>query len=325
VKTAFVTGGTGFVGMNLVNELLRQGWSVTCLHRPDSNLKYLGQLPVERRVGDLHDAGSLLAAIPEGVATVFHVAGDTSAWSRFDAAQSATNVAGTRNVVEAALARRARRLVLTSTASAYGRQTRPLSESSPSTAEHSWINYERSKWLSEQEVRRAGAQGLDYVIVQPCAVFGPYDRSVWGNVFKVIRDGKMPALPPGALPINHSGEVARAHVAAAERGRAGENYILNGDREPLARIFREMARVQGIELRAKVLPKLVFKAMGHIAGRVAALTGKAPDMTPEMADLLCRDTAVVTDKAERELGYRRVPLEQCIADSYAWLKAEGEL
>jgi nucleoside-diphosphate-sugar epimerase len=325
VKTAFVTGGTGFVGINLVIELLRQGWSVTCLHRPDSNLQYLGPLPVERRVGDLHDAGSLLAAIPEDVSAVFHVAADTSAWSRLDAAQSATNVAGTRNVVEAALARRARRFVLTSTASAYGRQKAPLSESSPSTAEHSWINYERSKWLSEQEVRSVGARGLDYVIVQPCAVFGPYDRSVWGAVFKVIRDGKMPALPPGALPINHSSEVARAHVAAAERGRAGENYILNGDREPLARIFREMARVQGIELRAKVLPKLVFKTMGHIAGRVAVWTGKAPDMTPEMADLLCRDTAVVTDKAERELGYRRVPLEKCIADSYTWLKAEGEL
>ena len=325
MKTAFVTGGTGFLGINLVNELLRQGWSVTCLHRPDSNLKYLGPLPVERRVGDLHDAGSLLAAIPENVAAVFHVAGDTSAWSRLDAKQSATNITGTRNLVEAARARHARRFILTSTASAYGRQTAPLSETSPSTADRSWINYERSKWLSEQEVRRAGPQGLDYVVVQPCAVFGPYDRSVWGGVFKVIRDGKMPALPPGVLPINHVSEVSRAHVAAAERGRSADNYILNGDHEPLARIFREMARVQGIELRAKVLPRLVFKSMGHVAGRVAAWTGKDPDMTPEMADLLCRNTAVVTDKAERELGYRRVPLEKCIADSYAWLKAEGDL
>jgi nucleoside-diphosphate-sugar epimerase len=325
VKTAFVTGGTGFVGINLVNELVNQGWSVTCLHRSSSDLKYLGRLPVQRRVGDLHDPGSLRAAIPADVDVVFHVAGDTSAWSKLDAAQSATNVLGTRNVIDAARSQRAKRFVLTSTASAYGPQTAPLSEASASTADRSWINYERSKWLSEQEVRKAGASGLDFVIMQPCAVFGPYDTSVWGNVFKVIRDGKMAALPPGRLPINHVHEVARAHVAAAERAPRGEHYILNGDSEPLARIFREMAKLMGIDLRAKVLPAFVFRTMGRIAGRVAAWTGKGPDMTAEMADLLCRDSIVITDKAERELGYRRVPLERCLKDSYDWLKSEGEL
>jgi nucleoside-diphosphate-sugar epimerase len=325
VKTAFVTGGTGFVGINLVNELIRQAWSVTCLHRPQSDLKYLGRLPVERRVGDLHDPDSLRAAIPDDVDVVFHVAGDTSAWSKLDAAQSATNVVGTRHIVAAARHQRAKRFVLTSTASAYGRQTTPLSEASVSTADRSWINYERSKWLSEQEVRRGGQDGLDFVIIQPCAVFGPYDTSVWGSVFKVIRDGKMPALPPGRLPINHVSEVARAHVTAADRAPRGEHYILNGDCEPLARIFREMARLLGVDLHAKVLPKFVFKTMGHVAGRVAAWSGKDPDMTPEMADLLCRDSVVTTDKAERELGYRRVPLERCLKDSYDWLKSEGEL
>lgn len=325
MKTAFVTGGTGFVGINLVNELTRQGWSVTCLHRPSSDLRHLGRLPVQRRVGDLHDPGSLRAALPADVDVVFHVAADTSAWSRLDAAQSATNITGTRNVIDAARARRAKRFVLTSTASAYGKQTEPLSEASVSTADRSHINYERSKWLSEQEVRKAGKDGLDFVIMQPCAVFGPYDKSVWGNVFKVIRDGKMTALPPGRVPMNHVHEVARAHVTAAERAPRGEHYILNGDSEPFARIFREMAQLLGVELRAKVLPRLVFKTMGHVAGRVAAWTGKDPDMTPELADILCRDSVVTTDKAERELGYRRVPLERCLKDSYDWLKAEGEL
>ena len=325
MKTAFVTGGTGFVGINLVSELIHQGWEVTCLHRAASDLKYLRRHPVQLKVGDLADPGSLEQAIPEGVDAVFHVAADTSSWSRRDAAQTATNVTGTRNMVNAARKRGARRFVLTSTASSYGRQDEPLSEQLTSTAANSWINYERSKWLSEEEVRHAVREGLSAVIMNPCAVFGPYDTSVWGGVFTIIRDGKMALIPPGSVPINHVTEVVRAHVVAAERGRTGENYILSGESVPFARIFGEMARLMGMELRAPVVPGVIFKTMARLAGLMATLTGKDPDMTPEMAAILCRDNRVVTDKAERELAYRPVPLEQCLQDSYAWLKAEGLL
>lgn len=323
VKTAFVTGGTGFVGLNLVSALTDQGWAVTCLHRAGSDLRYLRRFPVQLAVGDLGDPGSLERAVPEGVAAVFHVAADTGSWARRNAAQTATNVIGTRNVVNAAIRRGARRLVLTSTAAAFGRHAAPLSEQTPSSAATSWVNYERSKWLAEEEVRRGVRDGLPAVIVNPCAVFGPYDISVWGKVFRTIRSGGMVMLPPGQVPVNHAAEVARAHIAAAERGRSGENYILNGDAEPFARIFREMGRLMGIELRAPVVPGVVFKAAARLAAGVAALTGKEPEMTPEMAAILCGANRVVSDKADRELGYRRRPLEQCLQDSHAWLQAEG--
>jgi len=322
---AFVTGGTGYVGINLVNELVRQDWSVTCLHRPSSDLTYLKRQPVELRTGDLLDANSLFEAMPANVDAVFHVAADTNAWKPRDAAQTLTNVNGTRNMVEVARARAAKRFVLTSTASAYGPQTGAISESTASTAGTSSNNYERSKWLAEQEVRQAVSGGLSAVIIQPCAVFGPYDLSVWGSVFKVIKDGKMAALPPGVLPINHVAEVARAHVAAVERGKTGQHYILNGDHEPLARIFREMAQLLKVDLTAKVWSPTAFRTMGHIAGWVARLTGKEPEMTPELATMLSRESRVETNKAETELGYRRVPLAKCLEDSYRWLVAEGKL
>jgi nucleoside-diphosphate-sugar epimerase len=325
VKTGFVTGGTGFVGTNLVNELVSQGWDVTCLHRASSDLKYLRRHPVKLKVGDLNDAASLELAMPEGVDAVFHVAADTSSWSAHDATQTATNVMGTRNVVNAARKRGAKRFVFTSTASAYARQDGPLSEQSQSTAMNSWINYERSKWLSEEEVRQGVRDGLSAVIINPCAVFGPYDTSVWGSVFSVIKAGKLALIPPGSVPINHVAEVVRAHIAAVERGRTGENYILNGEHVSFATIFREMARVMGVELKAPVVPGFVFKGMARVAALVATIRGTDPDMTPEMADILCRDNRVETDKAERELGYRRVPLKQCVEDSYAWLKGEGLL
>lgn len=325
MKTAFVTGGSGFVGVNLVSELTKQGWTVTCLHRAGSNLKYLSRFPVRLVLGDLTDAASLERSIPDNVDAVFHVAADTSSWSRRDAAQTATNVIGTRNLVNAARRRGAKRFVLTSTAAAYGRQKSAVSEQTRSTAAHSWINYERSKWLAEEEVRNAVRGGLSAVIMNPCAVFGPYDTSVWGAVFKAIRDGKMKMLPPGSVPVNHATEVARAHISAAERGRSGENYILGGERAALAQIFREMARLMGMELRAPVAPRFLFKGMARIAQLVAVFAGKEPEMTPEMAEILCGENRVTTDKAERELSYRPRPLGECLADSYQWLKAEGLL
>ena len=325
MKTAFVTGGTGFVGINLVSELIKQGWTVTCLYRPGSQLKFLRRFPVQFAVGDVRDTASLELAIPEGVDAIFHVAADTSCWSRHDAAQTVTNVTGTRNLANAARTRGAKRLVLTSTAASFGRQKGPVSELTQSNGASSWINYERSKWLSEEEVRQAARAGLPAVIVNPCAVFGPYDTSVWGGVFTAIRDGKMKLIPPGSMPINHASEVARAHIAAAERGRSGENYILGGEHAPLVDIFRQMARLMGMELRAPVAPRLLFKGMARVAGFVGSLTGKEPDMTPEMAELLCGENLVATDKAERELNYRPPPLKQCLEDSYLWLKAEGLL
>ncbi len=325
MKTAFLTGGSGFVGVNLVSELTQQGWTVTCLHRVGSELKYLRRFPVRLVVGDLREPASLEQAVPDNVDAVFHVAADTSSWSRHDSDQTATNVIGTRNLLNAACKRGAKRFVLTSTAAAYGRQKLPVSEETRSNAAGSWINYERSKWLSEEEVRRAVGEGLFAVIMNPCAVFGPYDTSVWGAVFRAIRDGKMKMLPPGAVPVNHVTEVARAHIAAAERGRSGENYILGGAWAPLAQIFREMAKLLGTELRAPVAPRLLFKGMARIAQLVAVITGGEPEMTPEMAEILCGENRVVTDKAERELNYRPRPLGECLADSYQWLKAEGLL
>src|SRR5437660_386092 len=116
-RAAFVTGGTGFVGLNLVRQLMTEGWDVTALHRPSSDLTFLKRFRPRLAAGAITALDSLHAAIPDKTDTVFHVAGNTNMWHRRNAEQTLDNVEGTRNVVEAAIAKRVRRLVITSSIS----------------------------------------------------------------------------------------------------------------------------------------------------------------------------------------------------------------
>ena len=154
MTTAFVTGATGFVGVNLVDRLVRDGWEVTALHRASSDLTYLQRFAPGLAVGDVVEADSVLAAMPKDVDAVFHVAASTNFWAVNNSEQTRINVAGTRNVVRAALERGAKRFVHTSSIAAYAPESGTvLREDTPSRAADHWINYFRTKWLAEQEVR----------------------------------------------------------------------------------------------------------------------------------------------------------------------------
>lgn len=322
-RTAFVTGSTGFIGLNLIERLIADGWSVTALHRRGSPVERLNEFPVVRRAeADLLDAAAVHRALPQEIDAVFHVAGDINTWAHRNAAQTALNVGGTRNIVEAALARGARRFVLTSSVSAYGRHDQPIDEGTPSNAPRSSVNYERSKWEAEEVVRAACGRGLHATIINPCAVLGPRDTRSWAAMFFAVRDGKIKALPPGGVMFNHVAEVARAHVAAAVRGRAGHNYVLPGEYAPFEQFFRMMAELLEVKLDARVAPPIVLRTIGRLQAAVARFTGRPPEITPELATMLSSSIRCETDKAERELGYRRVPLRRCLEDSFEWLRRE---
>ena len=164
-KTAFVTGGTGFIGLNLVEHLTQSGWDVVALHRPNSRLTELHKYPVRLVEGAIEDGASLDRAVPENVDAVFHVAGDVSLWSGHRERQWRTNVEGTRNMVAAALAKRAKKFVHTSTTSVYGMQPEPFDETAPKLGKDV-LNYQRSKTAAEEEVahgiaRRVGRRDAE--------------------------------------------------------------------------------------------------------------------------------------------------------------------
>ena len=158
-KTAFVTGGTGFIGLNLVEHLTQSGWDVVALHRPKSRLMYLQKYPVRLVEGAIEDAASLDRAMPEDVDAVFHVAGDVSLWSGHKQRQWRTNVEGTRNMVATALAKRSRKFVHTSSTAVYGIPAEQFDETSPKLGKDSF-NYQHSKAVAEEEVRKRGYAGI---------------------------------------------------------------------------------------------------------------------------------------------------------------------
>lgn len=326
-KRAFVTGGTGFIGINLIEQLVAQGWEVTALHRPSSNLQYLNRFPIQLATGDVTDAESLRRAMPERPDAVFHLAGDTNYWSKQNDRQTAIHVDGTRNVVEVAVEKGAACLVYTSSVAAWGEVSGEIREDVPLRGRHSWINYNRTKWLGEQEALKGMDKGLKVVILNPATVIGPYDATSWGNAFIMVQKDAFPFALPGCASFAHASQVAAAHIAAVEKGQNGHRYILGG--EPgttYATFFREVAAVLGKPKAPRPAPAWLLKSIGWIMAGMASLSGKEPLITPEFAAVTSRKNRTYSsEKAIRELGYEIVPLRQCVADCHQWLVEEGLL
>ncbi len=325
-KTAFVTGGTGFIGINLIELLVNEGWDVTALHRPTSDLTYLKRFPIHLAEGSITDRASLDRGIPDGVDAVFHVAGDTNMWSKRNVQQSAINIDGARNMVEAAAAKQAGVFIHTSTISAWGRVTGRVDEETPQEGERSWINYERSKHRGEREALKGVDLGLKVVVMNPGGVAGPYDTNTWGQLFFLLRDNALPAASPGTITISHVHDIVAAHLAAVTKGCNGERYILGSDLIPVVDFIAEIARVAGVAKPPKKAPSWVLRMFGRLSVMVAAITGKEPDVTPEIAAMTSMtDTSYSSEKAVRELGYQARPMAAAVRDNYDWLVKEGLL
>lgn len=324
-KTAYVTGSNGFLGINLCEELLRQGWRVLALHRATSDTRYLKGFAVEPVEGDINDPVSLARTLPLRVDALFHVAGSTSLWSRQDAEQDRINIEGTRNVVEAALAAGAKRFVHTSSISAWGMRAGTIDETAEQLGAASPVNYQRSKCAAEAEVRKAIARGLEAVIMNPAGILGPYDTSGYARLFRMVHAGKLPGVPPGSLSFCDVREVAKAHIAAAERGRVGERYLLGGADASLLELVTLIGELDGKPVPKHASPAWLLKLIAAAGETFSLVTGKQPSLTREAATMATRSLYCNCTKAQEELGFRAVPLRSMVEDCYRWMKVEGRL
>jgi dihydroflavonol-4-reductase len=326
-RTAFVTGGTGFIGRHVVEQLTSTGWRVVALHRPSADVRHLQAYGAELVAGSVTDAPSIGRAMPPGCDAVFHLAGNTSLWSGGNAEQTQVNVAGTAIVVGAAITKDARFFVHTSSVASWGHQdVIPFDETAPSNARDSVINYVRTKYRSELEVEKGISRGLKAVIMNPGHVLGRYDETGWARLIRGVHQKKLAGVPPGAGSWASGDQVARAHIAAVDRGRVGDRYLLGGVDASYLDVVKIIGTLTGRKVPGRPVPAWALRAFGQVSQWGSYVTRRAPQVTPEIAESTSAPPQFFkSDKAIDELGYEAVPLADMLRESYDWLKAENLL
>ena len=321
-----VTGGTGFIGANLVRELLKDGTSVRVLVRPSSDRGALEGCDVEFVEGDLLDPGSLRRAMV-GTRIVYHVAADYRLWARDPEALYRTNVEGTRQLLAAAAEAGVVRVVYTSTVGTLGIPTegRPGNEATPVSLADMVGPYKRSKFLAERVAEEWARRGLPVVIVNPSAPVGAWDvkPTPTGRMIVDFLQGKMFASLDTGLNLVHVTDVARGHILAAERGRVGEKYILGNRNLSLTEIFRMLAGIAGLAApRFRVPYPVAWLAAASMEGwaRVAGGEPRVPLTAVRMAR---KRMYFEASKAVQELGLSQTPVEEALRDAVEWFVARG--
>lgn len=321
-----VTGGTGFVGANLVRELLRGGRAVRVLARPGGDRRALAGLDVEIAEGDLLDAASVRRAV-RGADTVFHVAADYRLWAPDPEELHRANVGGTRAVLEAAAEHGARRVVYTSTVGALGipKDGTPGTEDTPVSLRDMVGPYKTSKFLAEQVALGFAQRGLPVVIVNPSAPVGPWDvkPTPTGRMVVDFLAGRMFATLDTGLNLVHVRDVARGHVLAAERGRAGERYILGNANLSLVEIGLLLSEVTGIRPPRLRIPYAVAWLAAASMEAAARVTGGAPRVPLTAVRMARKRMYFSPAKAVRELGLPQTDVREALRDAAEWFSAHG--
>jgi nucleoside-diphosphate-sugar epimerase len=315
-RTAFVTGSTGFVGQNLIEALAAGNWRVVALALPGTGTPALTLSGVLTVFADITDYAQTLAAMPEAPDAVFHLAANTSSWSKNDDRQDIDNILGTAILVKVALAKHAKRFIFTSSISAYGPHPgQPFDEATRSNALLAGNHYGKTKFEAERVVKDAATRhGLSAVILNPVNILGPRDPSNWSKeLIRPALDGTSPGVPPGRAMFCHVRDVVDAHIAAVDRGGiSGENYLLGGVEVSFKEVIDEVRRFAGRPPSKMVTPRIVMRGAMSLATLKSKVDGKPPFLTPERYARAVGHTVCKYDKAVSDLGYQTTPLREIV-------------
>ena len=327
---AFVTGATGFLGSHVARVLAEQGAELRLLARPSSDLRNIAELNADRVTGDLRDAASIAKALA-GCDVVFHVAADYRLWVRDPDEMYRSNVEGTRSLLEAARKQGVRRIVYTSSVATMGfaanlNYDNVADEDSPVGIADMIGHYKRSKFMAEQVAVEAAKSGVDVVIVNPTTPIGERDIKPTppGRIVVDFLKRKFPAYVETGLNLVDATECARGHVQALEKGRRGERYILGGENLTLKQILDRLAAITGLKSPTVKLPYFFALATGVVDEIVTGrILGREPRATIDAVRMGRKMMFVSSAKAERELGWRTVPVDGALRRSVEWFRANG--
>ncbi len=323
---ALITGATGFVGSHLTRLLIEHGYRARVLYRSEKKLGILAGLEFEAFAGDLSDIALLEKACAD-CDVVFHVAAKADYWKDDDRdALWRINVDGTRNLLSAAQSARVRRVIFTSSASTIG--IRPGAERAAESdafnlpPERFW--YAWSKVKAEEVVAEFVADGMDVVTLNPTVIIGPGDLNAISGSF-IIETARWQWLVPmssGGLAVIDARDVARAHLAAVERGRSGERYILNSANLSYREWFRMIARACDVRAPAFSTPDWLLEPTARFIELLRALGLQTP-MDANQTRLGGAHVYFDGGKAQRELCAPRIDIATSLQDTFAWYEAKG--
>jgi dihydroflavonol-4-reductase len=322
---ALITGATGCVGANLVEAVLAHGWSVRALRRTTSSLRALEGLACAQAIGDVIDVDSLVAAM-QGVDVVFHAAAVADYWRTGKERLYHVNVEGTRNVMRAAQSCGVRKVVYVGSVASLGqpRFGQALDETAQFNLRPEQFHYGYSKVLAEQVVQEFVAVGLDATITNPAVVIGPRDVNlISGSILLEMKRRSIPVYPPGGVCVIDVADVCAGLIAAAERGRAGERYILGGENLWHRDLMAITARVVGRKPPRIALPRTSMHALAALVDfgrdRLRLALPANGDQLRFSAETLWFDSS----KARRELGLTTRPYAEAAQRTYDWYVANG--
>ena len=328
----FVTGASGFVGANLVHELVASGHRVKALLRPGSDLRGLRGVEFERVEGDVSDADRLKQAM-ERCDWCFHVAASYHLWLSDYRPMYAANVQGTRNVIEAAASAGCARIVYTSTVGCIGLpspsngQLIPTDEATPVGEAQMSNHYKRSKWQAEQVALELARRGLPVVIVNPSTPIGPRDvkPTPTGKIIVDFLNRKMPAYLETGLNWVHVRDVAIGHILAAQRGRVGERYILGNSNAnwSMQQMFAVLEQISGVAAPRVRIPYSVALAAAYVDEALSRLTHRPPKAPLAGVRMARYKMYFNPAKAIRELGLPQTPPQEAFSEAVAWFRDSG--
>ncbi len=323
----FLTGATGFVGSHVAQELSRRGADLRILVRPTSKLENLAGLAAETVTGDLMKVDALRSAVA-GCDAVMHVAADYRLWVTDPEKMHTINVTGTRELLRIAREEGVGRVVYTSSVATmvFFSDGRLADEATPVSLAGMIGHYKRSKYLAEQEAVAAASAGQQVIILNPTTPVGSGDikPTPTGRIVVDFLNRRFPAYMDTGLNVVDVNEVARTHADALEAGRPGERYILGGENLTLKQLLDKMSAITGLPSPTMRVPHtlaMMFALWDQtITGK---LRGREPRATVEAVRMGKKKMFVSSAKAERELGFRVVPVYSALRAAIDWFRAHG--
>ena len=322
MRKAFVTGGSGHIGANLVRQLLESGWGVRCLIHKDS--RALEGLAIEKVSGDL-SSKSLLSNQMEGCNAVFHLAAYVAVEDVDLVRMKKINVEGTKNMCEAALNSNIPRFIHFSSIHAF--EQRPvelsLNEQRPLAYGSNAAPYDQSKALAQKTVYEACKRGLNASILHPTGVLGPYDYkpSRMGQILMDIMNRKMLLTIKAGYNWVDARDVAKSAIKCINLGEAGQNYILSGKWASFPQIAEIISSKLKIRTTYATFPLWAAYAGTPFSWIKSKITGKRSSLSRGGLHALAVQSKIVSNKlAQKTLGHEPRSLEKTINDTIDWMK-----